>query len=131
MQIAINTATPETCRKIRCGEISQATAGPRLLYECSRAGYAGSMTADCGNRWATTINRQSAINPLSSPVTSPVRVDTPRVRTTPMPSITPARRKEAPSFTYTGAGCGFAYWVDHNKAAAAAMLAAGYFLLGR
>ena len=136
-------ATSAVCNQIICGFITQAEAGPDLLYACAREGHVG-VRPGCADSLCRSISggkcqtppvlepRQEYVQPptantlpFSFPRPTPVR--DPRALTPPLPSITPARRPEMP-LTRGYGDCGFAGWVDNNKGLAVAMVVAGWLV---
>lgn len=144
------------CEQIRCGAISQAQAGPTLLFECAKAGYSGAHT--CGWPDCTPYHVAMAANglcppaPPMAPVTPPIYVPAvmPQATTTGPPSITgnaitdqgsispmsllrplPQIVPSAPA-PQAGAVCdAFTAWVSTNPIFAVGLLVAGYFFLTR
>lgn len=105
------TANKTTCNRIICGFIPQSVAGQQLLIDCARAGYTGVRpgcsdevcrpysNGECGPATASTgleprpaYRTPPTSNSLPFNFPSPPRVAYPRVLTSPMPSITPAKR---------------------------------------
>lgn len=131
-------ATPEVCNRIICGFISQAQAGPDLLYACSQTGHVGAR-AGCADPVCRSISygdcpspvvteprpeyiQPPTANPLPFIMPEPTQIVDPGALTPPMPTITPMRRPVAPVAMTND--CGLAGWLDENKLLALAGLLA-------